>query len=297
MMKIAIVGLGWLGSPLAANLSQKYEVVGSRRQVDENALAQNAFKQFPLTLPINTSVDDLDDKIQTGLFDKTDVLVITLPASRQPEILANYFTAVDNLVDYAIKYKIKHVIFTSSTSVYGSESGHMREEQACNPVSGPGKVLVDVEQNLLTKLAGRITILRLSGLAGKNRHPGRFFSRPGMNLSQINGQDVVNFVHGDDVIAAIALIISYLEIQDDDKCEVLKKHPIFNLAAPIHPSKSNFYAFCANLLNLPSPQFGLLKDEKVMPNKQICRIIDGDLIRRELGFYYSYPNPFQFCYE
>ncbi|MFC0180000.1 NAD-dependent epimerase/dehydratase family protein [Thorsellia kenyensis] len=307
-MKIAIVGLGWLGMPLAHRLSSKHQVVGSKRSLlDYQPPKENSVGCYPLTLPISENEyeallnekkrlpDPLLLSIQ-GLFQETDCLIITLPASRNPAILEHYSASVKQLITIAKNFKVKHTIFTSSTSVYGDSPGVYDEASSCNPSSLPGKVLVELEQYLIESLQDNITILRLAGLAGANRHPGRFFQKPEAAL-QLEGTSLVNFVHGEDVINAIDSIINDKLIHPFSPCN-RKLMPIYNLCAPIHPSRNAFYQLTSELLGLPAPIF---KQSNYScsnhPFKFDQRVIDGLAITRDINFRYSHPNPLNFTYN
>ena len=61
-------------------------------------------------------------------------------------------------------------------------------------------------------------------------------------------------------------------------------HRRYNLAAPIHPLKQDFYTKMAEKLSLSAPHF--LPDEEKME-----RIILADKICRDLDFVYQYPDP------
>ena len=79
-------------------------------------------------------------------------------------------------------------------------------------------------------------ILRLAGLVGPSRHPGRFFA----GKSAPDGQHVVNLVHLQDVVAAIELLL-----------QAPKGGHIYNLCAPRHPARGLFYPQMARELGLP----------------------------------------------
>ncbi|SES84462.1 NAD-dependent epimerase/dehydratase family protein [Thorsellia anophelis] len=294
-MKIAIIGLGWLGVPLAKKLSQNYQVVGSKRTHTQIIAGVQI---FPLTLPLDLSIKPNIWKSNPsidGLFNQTDIIAIILPASRQPEILAEYFKSVDQLIDLAIDYGVCQIIFTSSTSVYGDKPGSYDETASCEPVTASGKVLLEVEKNLLQRLEHKVTILRLAGLAGYNRHPGRFFSNPTSQVNKIDGASSINFVHGEDVVSAIEYII---KLKENISSSARKISTIYNLCSSIHPSKNLFYAYSASQLGLPPPKFkGTMVDSLTEPSPQNNRIIDGSRIIREIGFTYSYPNPYNFDYS
>lgn len=78
MKKVAIVGLGWLGMPLAMSLAARgWQVTGSKTTLDGvEAARMSGIESYPLRLEpeLVCEADDLD-----ALLD-VDALVITLPA-------------------------------------------------------------------------------------------------------------------------------------------------------------------------------------------------------------------------
>ncbi|RWR01213.1 hypothetical protein ED28_14930 [[Pantoea] beijingensis] len=270
MKRVAIIGLGWLGMPLAMALTARgWEVCGSKTTPDGVDAARkcgiNAF-QLELKPELVCDADDLD-KLLKGI----EALVITLPASRTAEGGETYMQAVQQVVDSALAFNVPRILFTSSTSVYGTASGVMKESSPREPETVAGKTLVALE-NWLHDLPGTsVDVLRLSGLVGPGRHPGRFLAGK-TDIAQ--GNHGVNLVHLDDVVEAIVLLL-----------QTPKGGHIYNLSAPEHPARNQFYPAVAKLLGLTPPTF--LPDE----NDARGKIIDGNTICNELGFDYRYPDP------
>ncbi|WP_413713029.1 SDR family oxidoreductase [Serratia marcescens] len=268
MKKVAIIGLGWLGMPLALSLMGRgYDVVGSKTTPDGVEAARMSgieCYQLELTPELVCDPDDLESLL------RVDALVVTLPARRTVEGSENYFNAVRMLVDSAMAFGVPRVIFTSSTSVYGETAGTLREESPLRPVSPSGRVLAELERWLHELPNTSVDILRLTGLVGADRHPGRFLAG---KLDVKGGSQGVNLVHQDDVIAAIQLLL-----------KLPKGGHVYNLCAPRHPAKREFYPALAEQLHLEPPQFA---DEA----EQDERLVDGNRICNELGFEYQHPDP------
>ena len=268
MKKVAIVGLGWLGMPLAMSLAAKgWQVTGSKRTRDGVEAARMCGidgVELRLEPELVCDADDLDTLMNV------DALVITLPARRSGPGESFYLQAMQEIVDSALAHHVPRIIFTSSTSVYGEVEGVVKESSERRPVTASGQVLKELEDWLHNLPGTQVDIVRLAGLVGPGRHPGRFFA----GKSAPDGQHVVNLVHLDDVVAAIELLL-----------QAPKGGHIYNICAPSHPARSTFYPLMARQLGLAPPVFAEAKDESK------GKIVDGNRICHELGFEYQYPDP------
>lgn len=269
MKKVAIVGLGWLGMPLAMSLSARgWQVTGSKTTLDGVDAARMCgidSYQLQLTPELVCDSDDLD-----ALLD-ADALVITLPARRTGEGDDFYLQAVQEIVDSALAHNIPRIIFTSSTSVYGETEGSVKETSPLEPVTASGRVLKELETWLHDLPSTSVDILRLAGLVGPERHPGRFLAG---KTDVANGAHGVNLVHLEDVISAITLLL-----------QAPKGGHIYNLCAPAHPTRAEFYSLMARQMNLDAPVF------RTQAQNGHGKLVDGNRICNELGFEYQYPNP------
>lgn len=268
MKKVAIVGLGWLGMPLALALTARgWQVTGSKTTQDGvEAARMCGIDSYPLRLEpqLVCEAEDLDALMNV------DALVITLPARRSGEGEDFYRQAVQEIVDTALAHHIPRIIFTSSTSVYGNTQGTIKESTPRDPVTSSGKVLKELEDWLHHLPGTSVDILRLAGLVGPGRHPGRFFA----GKSAPDGQHGVNLVHLEDVISAITLLL-----------QAPRGGHIYNICAPLHPAREIFYPQMARELGLETPVFSQ------HAGSGTGKLIDGNRICHELGFEYQYPDP------
>ena len=269
MKKVAIIGLGWLGMPLALSLMARgYQVLGSKTTPDGvEAATLCGIESYPLVLQPQMVCDS---DAQEALFN-VDVLILTLPARRSGDGEDFYFQAVQQVVDTALAHGVPRIIFTSSTSVYGEGDGVVNEQSHLSPVTASGRVLKALETWLHSLPGTEVDIVRLAGLVGPERHPGRFLAN---KTDVAKGQSGVNLVHLDDVIEALTLLLS-----------TSQGGHIYNLCAPEHPTRAVFYPQMATQLGLTPPQFQ--HDGQSGSGK----LIDGSLICRELGFVYQHPDP------
>lgn len=256
--KVAIVGLGWLGMPLArALIEQGYTVTGSKTRL---LATEAACLHGVACYQINFAPKFVGDVADLNALLAVDTLIITLPAGRTIERADWYRQAVHNLVDCARARGVSRVVFCSSISVYGAGGGILDETSPCVPTTVAGRTLVELEKRLCELPGVTVDILRLAGLVGPKRHPGRFLAGK-QALAQ--GNHPINLVHLEDVIGAITALLT------------LPGGNIFNLCAPTHPLKRHFYPLMSRQLGLVAPQFGpdlQHTDGKVVRGEHICRL-------------------------
>lgn len=255
MRKVSIIGLGWLGLPLAEHLQQLgWQVQGTKRNIQGCPI-----KYYPLDLNLLEITQPIRQVLQT------EHLVIALPPSTCTP--SQYQNGIQTLVQTAIKQGLKQLIFISSISVLPQQSGQFDEQTPATP-----SLLADLEQWLLAQPI-HCDILRLAGLVGKQRHPVYYLAGK-QNLSGAN--QPINLVHLEDCISAITLLL-----------ENPNGQRLYHLCSPLHPSRQVYYSQFAKQLGLADLHFS---DEK----QTLDRIVLADKICHELGFYYRYKNPFDF---
>ncbi|WP_297474999.1 NAD-dependent epimerase/dehydratase family protein [uncultured Photobacterium sp.] len=237
-MKVSICGCGWLGLPLALSLkSQAIEVWGSKTTIEGvNVLQQQGINGCLLTLPL---MEETNPTITQFL--ATDVLIIAIPPGRKNLNPLVHIENIMSLATAAKKMGCQRIIFISTTSVYDTLQGEVLETTAVNPNSASGQLHYILEQQLRQQWQQQLTVLRLSGLIGPQRHPVRFLS----GRQQLSaGKQPVNLVHLDDCIGVISAII----VQHPSM-------PIMHLAASTHPSREQYYTAMAIKSQLPIPEF------------------------------------------
>lgn len=128
--------------------------------------------------------------------------------------------------------------------------------------------IVDIEQSLLTHPAFKATILRLGALIGGDRHPVRYIvQRPVVT----EANNPVNMVHRDDIIRLMSRML-----------EQPLPNEVFNVVAPIHSSRRDFYTAEAQHLSLtPLPEF---TDNPAAD----MRRVDGSRIAQRYGVDYEW---------
>ncbi len=270
MRSVSIVGLGWLGYPLARHLRNiGWDVKGSKRTfegTEQMRLERIETYHLEINPELNADPDDLASLLSV------DSLIINIPPSEYFFNAESYVQGIENLVTEALIFGVTHIIFISSTVVFPEITGEFNEESQPNPTSELGKALLEVEQWLYQIPDIDVDIVRFAGLVGYDRHPVHRLSG---KTDLKNGEMPINLVHIEDCIRAIQLLL-----------EAPSYHRLYHLCAPIHPTRQSYYTEMAEKLGISAPHFA--------PSEPIKRIILADKICRELDFVYQFPNPNEF---
>ncbi|MEL6863326.1 MAG: SDR family oxidoreductase [Bacteroidota bacterium] len=266
---IAILGCGWLGLPLAeALISDGWTVKGATTRSEKLALLrQKGIQAYQVKVEPNGIQAIPND------FFHTSTLVINIPPRRKrKEVERLHVLEIQQLIKAATAGGIKHILFVSSTSVYGNINSPINEDHPTAPATASGRALVRIEQLLQEQSAFQCTILRLSGLVGGDRKAGRFFA----GRSDIPGGNVpVNMIHQKDAVGIIQAILT----QE-------KWGYVLNASADQHPLKKDFYPAQAQKVGLAPPSF--------LDDQQDYKIITNDRVKSLLHYTFQYPDPMEF---
>ena len=270
--KIAILGCGWLGLPLAKSLLSKgYEVKGSTTSENKLEVLKNAgISPFQIQLEAHQIIGTIEDFLK-----ETNVLVIDIPPGLRKVISTSnemiFVNKVKTLIPFVEKSGIQKVVFVSSTSVYGdsynfSTSLEVTEETKPNPDTESGKQLVIAETLLQSNPHFKTTVIRFGGLLGDDRHPVKFLA----GRTNVENPDApVNMIQRED---CIWIIEKSLDFARDDNWEW---NQTFNAVAPQHPTRKAYYHKKAEILNLPLPTFAEDSESKgkIISSKKVETIL------------------------
>jgi len=256
MGSLSILGSGWLGLPLAKELSNKYDIKLST--TTDSKVDKLIYKNITSYL---IDIDNISNNIKS--FFNSDVLIVNIPSKN--------VESFKKLIEKIKSSPIKKVIFISSTSVYKDCNSYVKEEDtSCYGDSELLKI-----EDLFLKLEDiKTTILRFGGLIGYDRNLVKFFQ----NRTVSNSKAPLNLIHRDDCIEIIKQII-----QKDIYGE------IFNCCASTHPTKVEFYTYCADISNFEVPHF----DDELYHYK----IIDNEKLKKVLAYEYIHDDLLNIKFE
>lgn len=264
---MAVLGCGWLGLPLARTLAAAgHAVAGSTTTPDKlPALEAAGIRPHLLRLSPETTAADL-----APLLAGAEVLVVSVPPSRAAADRTAYAAALQPVAQaLAAPESVRRVVFVSSTGVYPDEPRLMQESDA--------RAAAEAENHLLRAewvfsqpgQPWQAAVLRLGGLMGPGRAPGRFLAGR-TELSQPEAP--VNMLHLTDAVGVIRAVI-----------EQGVWGPTLNVCAAGHPTRRQFYEAATAQLGLPAPQF--VAEER--GGKQIST----EQLHRAVAYAFRYDDP------
>ncbi len=269
-MKISIIGLGWLGEPLAKYLiHQGHHVIGSTTSSDKS---QRLLKEG-IPNQILKLVPHPEGKQFNRLFD-TETLILNVPPQRRHFPDTFHPEQVKYIKALAQQAGVKKIIYTSATSVYPNLNRSMKESEPLDISNTGNPTLLNAENLLWKDRDYDLTVIRLGGLLGMDRIPGRYFS----GKENIPGHPPVNYIHQKDAVRLIAFILEK---------EIWNK--TFNGVSPIHPTKKEIYLKNAHDLGIAPPKSFDAKNTAAWKEIDSNKIID-------FGFRFIYENPLSFDY-
>ncbi len=277
-MRVLIVGCGYVGLPLGAELVRRgHEVFGMRRSDTGSADLQAA--GIKSVLADVTKPADL-----AKLPGPFDWVVNCVSSSRGAQEYRDvYLQGTRNLLDWLAAAPPKKYVYTSSTSVYGQVDGSsVKESSLTQPQSETGQVLVETEQLLLDAARQKgfpAVILRVAGIYGPGR--GHLFQQYLCGEARIsgNGERFINMIHLDDVVGAIIAAL-----------QSGRAGEIYNAADDEPVTQIDFFRWLSEELGKGMPPFATEAENAARKRGLTDKKVQNRRLKMELGYEFKYPN-------
>lgn len=263
IQQVGIIGYGWLGSALTSHLVKLgLNVVATSQSKEKFPIIEHAGADAEvLSLPC-------DKLVKASKLPTCDALVILItPQFKKGK--KDYADKVASLLANCDPLKVKTIILISSTAVYGQQQGLLNENTPIDVDNEKVKLISDAEHHVCN-YSPTSRVLRVGGLVGPNRHPGRFFKQDHVLKTS---KTLVNLVHLDDVVSAIFKVLN-----------TEAKKQIYNVCSTTHVTKEEFYQKARRALKLTP-----LKVDNTS-EKTVKRIICSELIRNELSLSFKFDD-------
>lgn len=257
MSKIAIVGFGWLGTPLGKRLVQLgHTVVGTTRTLEKISV----LKELQLTAYYWNSREE-QMLFPSEIVPNIDYCILNFPPGKV-ESIPQYG---DHLWEVARQFDLHtHFIFVSTTGVYPEHIVDATEDSFSVEEFASTHHICYAEHILRSHLKERLTIIRMAGLIGPNRHPAKFFAG---RTAIANGNQPVNLIEQKD---SIQIILNILEQGYWGK--------VVNACADEHPTRKDYYTKACESFGFVLPEF---------LEEGVGKVVSNERSKREVGMTYS----------
>lgn len=263
---VAVLGCGWLGLPLAQKLkNQGYRVLGTTTTPEQLPVLE-ALGIEPHLMQLGPDFSAADELRLTDMLRQANILFLNIPpraavAGGYPQLLRPVHRAV-------AAARLQAVLFVSTTGVYPDEPRLMREQDAISTRDASSDVL-RTEGHFVPRYGQwQSTVVRLGGLIGPGRAPGRFLAGR-QNLAQ--GDAPVNLLHLTDAVGVLSTIIN----------QNIWGYTL-NVCAASHPPRREFYVAAAECLGLTPPTF--------RPEFSTSKTIDSSLLHTLVPYTFQYDD-------
>lgn len=271
MTSVSIIGLGWLGLPLAISLKEKgFKVKGS-------TTSQEKFKELNTKRISTFLLEFLPHPVGIGFQElfKSNIIFINIPPKSRTMPESFHSEQIKFIKSMAVQAGVKKIIYISSTSVYPDQNKELDESFRLTDENTANASLFQAEKILLQDPEYDLTIIRFGGLLGVDRVPGKYFS----DKSNVIGDSPVNYIHRDDAVGISSWVI-----------ENNLWNQVFNGVAPLHPKRKLVYEKNALDLDFPPP------NDYATAGKTDWKQISSQKIQ-SAGYKFQIPDPLDFWYS
>lgn len=278
-MRVLIIGCGYVGLPLGAELVRLgHEVFGVRRSTE----GENEMKAVGIQ-PLVADISKRAEMDQIPL--PFDWVVNTVSSTKGgvEEYKAVYLEGTRNLIDWLASNPPKKYVYTSSTSVYGqTDASVVKESSPTEPQSETSKVLVETEKVLLQ--AAQVNkfpavILRVAGIYGPDR--GHLFQQYLRNEARMvgKGDRLINMIHRDDLVGAI--IAALKSGRPGEVYNAVDDEPV----AQIH-----FFRWLSETLGKYMPPLATEEEAAQRKRGLTQKKVSNRRLKMEMGYQFKYPT-------
>ena len=278
-VRVLIIGCGYVGTPLGAELARLgHEVFGVTR-TDRNHATLKSHSIQPLLADVSKR-PDLD-----SLPLPFDWVVNAVSSSKGgiDEYKEVYLQGTRNLIDWLAATPPKKFVYTSSTSVYGQTDGsQVKESSPAEPASETGQVLVAVEKLLLDAAREKrlaAIILRVAGIYGPER--GHLFQQYLKDEAVIpgRGERMLNMIHCADVVNCIIAALKNGHAGE-----------VYNAVDDEPVPQIHFFRWLSETLGKNMPPFGEVPAPGGRKRAVTHKKVLNRKLKAELGHQFKYPT-------
>jgi nucleoside-diphosphate-sugar epimerase len=281
-MRVLIIGSGYVGLPLGAELARRGHDVSAlrRNRAAAGELEAAGLKPLPADITQAGELASLPHEFDW---------VVNCAASGgggAEEYRRLYLDGMRNVIEWlapARRGAAPRFVYTSSTSVYGQNDGSVVDEKsATEPATETALVLLAAEKTLLAAARERnfpAMILRVAGIYGPDR--GHWFRQflQGEARLEGGGERILNMIHRDDVIGAVIAAL-----------ERGKTGEIYNTTDDEPVSQFDFFSWLAARTSRPLPAAATENPATGRKRGVTNKRVSNQKLKMELGHRFQYPT-------
>ncbi|MEO0407961.1 MAG: NAD-dependent epimerase/dehydratase family protein [Cyanobacteria bacterium P01_A01_bin.135] len=235
-----ILGCGYVGQAVTRRWQAKGKAVTATTTTPSRLPLLEAVAQRA----VQVSGSDPDGLQQ--ILEHETLLLVSVGAKRRDGYRDAYLKTAETLAPILPHTAVTQVIYTGSYAVYGDRQGRcVTEADPPAPANSNGEILAQTEQVLLgTATPERaVCVLRLGGIYGPGRELVKIFRQAAGSTRPGAGDDAVNWIHLDDIVAAI------------DFAQQQRLDGLYNLVQDDPPTAAALLEHVMQTHNLPTVQW------------------------------------------
>jgi nucleoside-diphosphate-sugar epimerase len=284
-MRVLIVGCGYVGVPLGAELVRLgHEVFGLRR----SSAAEDELK----TAGIRPLIGDVTRPETLAKLPRDFEWVVNCVAAggNAENYREIYLQGTRNLIEWLAPNPPKKIVCTSSTSVYAQNDGsQVKESSPTEPFAETSKILVETEKVFLEASHGSrglsphpkfpAVILRVAGIYGPDR--GHWFKQFLKDAAHIEGDGArfLNMIHRDDLVGCIIAALKNGRAGE-----------IYNAVDDEPVSQLHFFQWLAQAVDKPLPPSEPENPDATRRRGVTNKRVSNRKLKMELGHQFKYPT-------
>lgn len=269
-MKIGVLGCGYVGEAAAIHWKKEGHTltVTTRRPERIAQLKECA-----------NSVILLNHQSFGAFIEQQDALLISVAPDSPSEYHSTYLETSKQVIAHLANARcLKHILYTSSTSVYGDHKGAwVNEETPIHYQDENREILLQTEQNLIgcSSLNLHVCIFRLGEIYGPGREIEERLKRLHKHPFPGDGESYTNLNHIDDIVNGL------------DFALLNKLQGVYNLCSDFHHTRKEFYERICQQEKIPSIQWD---PERKSPHGGNRRVSNQKI--KDAGFIFTHPDFF-----
>jgi len=201
-MNVAIIGCGYVGKAIARLWHQELGLIVTATTTTPERVT--TLKEVAQQVVV---VNGNDPAGLLSVLQGQETVLLSIGAKGADVYEQTYLHTAQTLVSVLKQTPtVRQLIYTGSYAVYGDREGAWVDESSpVAPANSNGQILAQTEQALLSASSDdlNVCILRLGGIYGPGRELVKIFGRVAGTTRPGNGSDATNWIHLDDIVAAI----------------------------------------------------------------------------------------------